>query len=46
LGHYSVKLTLDVYNHWILGGKKSEVDALDNLKPPGEERQQAVNEEG
>jgi len=31
LGHHSVKLTLDVYNHWIPGKKKSEVDALDNM---------------
>ena len=37
LGHYSVKLTLDVYNHWLPGKKKSEVDALDNLKSPEEE---------
>jgi len=27
LGHHSVKLTLDVYHHWIPGDKKSEVDA-------------------
>lgn len=44
LGHYSVKLTLDVYNHWIPGGKKSEVDALDNLKSPEEEKKQVANE--
>jgi integrase len=31
LGHHSVKLTMDVYYHWIPGGKKSEVDALDDL---------------
>jgi integrase len=31
LGHHSVKLTLDVYHHWIPGAKKSEVDALDTL---------------
>jgi integrase len=30
LGHHSVKLTLDVYNHWIPGKKKTEVDALDD----------------
>jgi len=30
LGHHSVKLTLDVYYHWIPGGKKEEVDALDD----------------
>jgi integrase len=33
LGHHSVKLTMDVYYHWIPGKKKSEVDALDNLTP-------------
>ena len=32
LGHHSVKLTLDVYYHWIPGGKKAEVDALDDPK--------------
>jgi integrase len=31
LGHHSVKLTLDVYNHWVPGKKKSEVDALDSM---------------
>ncbi len=31
LGHHSVKLTLDIYHHWMPGDKKSEVDALDNL---------------
>lgn len=30
LGHYSVKLTLDVYNRWIPGKKKEEVDGLDD----------------
>jgi integrase len=30
LGHYSTKFTLDVYNHWMPGKKKSEVDALDD----------------
>lgn len=30
LGHHSVKLTLDVYSHWIPGKKKDEVDALDD----------------
>jgi integrase len=32
LGHYSVKLTLDVYNRWIPGKKKEEVDGLDDLR--------------
>lgn len=31
LGHYSVKLTLDVYYHWMPGKNKSEVDALDDV---------------
>ena len=30
LGHHSVKLTLDVYSHWMPGKKKTEVDALDD----------------
>jgi len=30
LGHHSIKLTLDTYFHWIPGGSKSEVDALDD----------------
>ena len=30
LGHHSVKFTLDTYYHWIPGGKKSEVDELDD----------------
>ena len=30
LGHHSVKLTLDIYYHWIPGKKKSEVDKLDD----------------
>ncbi len=33
LGHHSVKLTLDVYHHWMPGDKKAEVDALDDLSP-------------
>ena len=31
LGHHNVKLTLDVYHHWIPRDKKAEVDALDDL---------------
>jgi integrase len=31
LGHHSVKLTLDVYSHWLPGKKKAEVDALDDM---------------
>ena len=31
LGHHSVKLTLDTYFHWIPGGSKNEVDALDDV---------------
>ena len=31
LGHHSVKLTMDVYYHWVPGKQKSEVDSLDNL---------------
>ena len=31
LGHHSVKLTLDVYSHWMPGKRKDEVDALDDI---------------
>jgi hypothetical protein len=31
LGHGSVKLTLDVYYHWMPGSKKSKVDGLDDV---------------
>ncbi|MGD0915060.1 MAG: site-specific integrase [Thermodesulfobacteriota bacterium] len=41
LGHYSVRLTMDVYYHWLPGNKKSEVDALDDVI---EEQKVAVNE--
>ncbi len=34
LGHSSVKITLDIYCHWIPGGKKSEVDELDGKAAP------------
>jgi integrase len=30
LGHHSAKFTLDVYNHWMPGKKKDEVDSLDD----------------
>jgi integrase len=33
LGHYSIKLTLDTYYHWMPGKNKSEVDGLDNMLP-------------
>jgi len=36
LGHHSVKLTLDVYFHWIPGKRKSEVDELDDFVRLGE----------
>jgi len=31
LGHHSIKLTMDVYYHWIPGNEKTEVDELDSL---------------
>jgi integrase len=34
LGHHSVKITLDVYAHWVPGGKKAEVDELDSATAP------------
>jgi integrase len=33
LGHSSIKITYDVYAHWIPGQFKSEVDELDNVHP-------------
>ncbi|MBW1977795.1 MAG: site-specific integrase [Deltaproteobacteria bacterium] len=34
LGHHSIKITLDTYGHWMPGGKKAEVDELDNGVEP------------
>ncbi|SLM29779.1 Integrase family protein [Desulfamplus magnetovallimortis] len=31
LGHHSVKFTMDIYYHWVPGGKKNEVDRLDDF---------------
>jgi integrase len=33
LGHSSIKITYDVYAHWIPGQFKSEIDELDTLHP-------------
>ena len=44
LGHYSVKLTLDTYNHWLPGKKKSEVDGLDDIGYSEEREKIAQNE--
>ena len=44
LGHYSVKLTLDVYNHWLPGGNKDQVDGLDSLGTRKPEKKSAQNE--
>ena len=33
LGHSSIKMTYDVYAHWVPGGFKSEVDELDQEHP-------------
>ncbi len=40
LEHHSVKLTMDVYYHWMAGNEKSEVDALNIVI---EEKKVAVN---
>ena len=45
LGHHSVKLTLDIYNHWLPGGKKSEVDALDDQGIRRQEKRKAQDED-
>ena len=44
LGRHFVKLTLDIYNHWLPGGKKSEVDALDDLRTQKQEEKEAQDE--
>ncbi len=33
LGHSSIKMTYDVYAHWIPGQFKSEIDELDQVHP-------------
>jgi integrase len=38
LGHHSVKMTLDVYAHWMPGGKKEEVNGLDAKVAPNSMR--------
>ena len=43
LGHYSVKLTLDTYNHWFPGKKKSEVDGLDDIGYSEEKEKKVQN---
>lgn len=43
LGHASVKMTLDVYAHWMPGGKKSEVDELDSKEAPAGKAIEARN---
>jgi integrase len=46
LGHHSVKITLDIYAHWMPGGKKSEVDELDGRQAPGiNEKNRVANDE-
>ena len=45
LGHYSPKLTLDIYAHWMPGSKKAEVDELDLTDEPGRKRAVADNDE-
>jgi integrase len=32
LGHSSIKITYDVYGHWMPGHFKNEVDELDNIR--------------
>jgi len=44
LGHYSVKLTLDTYNHWLPGKRQSEVDGLDDIGYSEEKEKKAQNE--
>jgi integrase len=47
LGHHSVKLTLDIYYHWIPGKKKAEVDGLDDIEYQDQSAaEDAVSENG
>jgi len=43
LGHSSVKITMDIYYHWIPGGKKSQVDALDDAEYQEENKKAEKN---
>jgi len=44
LGHSSIKITYDVYGHWIPGHFKSEVDALDEIHPTALQAHPTVTE--
>ncbi|MFC1838519.1 tyrosine-type recombinase/integrase [Thermodesulfobacteriota bacterium] len=39
LGHHSIKITLDIYSHWMPGAKKSKVDELDFRSAPTKEKE-------
>ena len=43
LGHHSIKITLDVYAHWMPGSKKAEVDGLYSQSEPEENEVQTGN---
>lgn len=44
LGHSSIKITYDIYGHWIPGKFKSEVDELDHPQPSATYTQRAVGD--
>jgi len=44
LGHADATVTLKVYYHWLPGGKKSEVDALDSLGIQKQQGKKTQNE--
>lgn len=41
LGHHSIKITFDIYTHWIPGTFKGQVDELDDLQPNATQAQPA-----
>lgn len=43
LGHANATITVKVYYHWLPGGKKSEVDALDSLGTQKDGKKKAQN---
>ncbi len=34
MGHHSIRVTVDVYGHWVPGGNKAAVDRLDERPSP------------
>jgi len=43
LGHSSIKLTVDIYGHWIPGSNRQAVNRLPSLTPPNSQPQAATS---